>query len=97
VKASLTFSAPVIRQMAHTSIIAPSTANTLASATKTVTGKDRKVRLGFGSFQKIRNLKIMKFLGAFRELRKVTIRFVVSVRLSVYPQRTTLLLLDSFS
>jgi hypothetical protein len=61
VKTSLTFSAPLIRQMAITNFIAPSTATTLHSATKSVIGKDREVRIGFGSFKKIPNLKLKKF------------------------------------
>jgi hypothetical protein len=36
-------------------------------------------------------------LGAFAKLRKATISFVMSVRLSVSPHETTLLPLDGFS
>ena len=37
------------------------------------------------------------FLGAFRKLRKATLSFVKSVRLSLLPRGTTRLLLDGFS
>jgi len=39
----------------------------------------------------------MDFLGAFAELRKATISFVMSFRPSVYPHGTTRLPLDGIS
>jgi hypothetical protein len=48
VKASLTFCAPIMRQMATSSIIAPSTASTVFTPTNTVTDTHPKVRLAFG-------------------------------------------------
>jgi hypothetical protein len=52
VKASLTFVAPTMRQMATTSSIAPNTANTAPTPTNTETHTNRNVNLTFGVLQK---------------------------------------------
>jgi hypothetical protein len=58
VKVSLTFTAPIIRQMATSNIIAPNTATTAFRPTTTVTETHRKVKLGFGNVQKNPNFKL---------------------------------------
>jgi len=98
VKASLTFCAPIIRQIEISSSIAPNTANTAPAPTTTETDTHHNVRLAFGDMQEIPNLKLRNnIIGGFIELRKVTIRFVVSVCLSVRPHRSTRFPLDGFS
>jgi len=39
----------------------------------------------------------MLYLGSFAKLQRATMSFVISVRLSVHPQGTTLFLFDRFS
>jgi len=58
VKASLTFAAPIMRQMATSSIIAPSTADTAPTATMSETDTHRNVRLAFGDMQENPKLKL---------------------------------------
>jgi hypothetical protein len=57
VKASLTFCAPIMRQMAKISSIAPSTANTTPAPTNTETDTHHNVRLALGQMQVNPNLK----------------------------------------
>jgi hypothetical protein len=58
VKASLTFAAPIMRQMATSSSITPSTATTTPTLTSTETDTHRNVRLAFGEMQENPNLKL---------------------------------------
>jgi len=58
VKASLTFCAPIMRQMATTSSIAPFTANTTPVPTSAETDTRRNVRLAFGEMHEIPDLKL---------------------------------------
>jgi hypothetical protein len=58
VKATLTFSAPTMRQMATRSIIALNTATAMFGPTDTVTDNHRNVRLAFGTLQKLPILKL---------------------------------------
>ena len=58
VKASLTFCAPIMRQMATTSTIAPITANTTTTATSPETDTRLNVRLAFGEMHEIPDLKL---------------------------------------
>jgi len=51
VKESLTFVAPIMRQMATSSSIAPSTANTAPIATDSETDTHRNIRLALGEMQ----------------------------------------------
>jgi len=58
VKATLTFCAPIMRQMATSSIIPPNTANVAPTPTNTETDTHSNVRLPFGEMQKNPNLKL---------------------------------------
>jgi hypothetical protein len=58
VKASLTITAPTMRQMATGSIIAPSTANTAPTTINPETDTHRKVRIALGNLQENPKLKL---------------------------------------
>jgi hypothetical protein len=71
VKVSLTFTAPIIRQMATSSIIPPSTATIGNITANTVTDTHHKVRLALGTSQKVPNLKLRKnFLALSQSYKK---------------------------
>jgi hypothetical protein len=60
VKVSLTFIAPIIRQMATSSIIPASTATTADMPTNAVTDTNHKVSLALGTSQKNPYLNLRK-------------------------------------
>jgi len=61
VKASLTFVAPLMRQMATSSSIAPSTANPTPTPKNTETDTNLNFRLTYGDMQENLNLKLSNF------------------------------------
>jgi len=58
VKTSLTFCAPIMRQMATTSNIAPITAVSMPKPASTETDTRRNVRIALGEMQEIPDLKL---------------------------------------